>query len=85
MIRSKTLQQSFPKEKALVEDKILEPCYIRNGAIFAMTRECIVDWFSSHGKDCRPYLMPEQNCSVNIDTMIDFKLAEILLEERHAS
>lgn len=62
----------------------LEPCYIRNGAIFAMTRECIIDWFSRHGKDCRPYLMPE-NCSVNIDTFIDFKMAELLLEERHAS
>ena len=62
----------------------LEPCYIRNGAIFAMTRECIVDWFSRHGNDCRPYLMPE-NCSVNIDTFMDFKMAELLLEERHAS
>ena len=62
----------------------LEPCYIRNGAIFAMTRECIIDWFSRHGKDCRPYLMPE-NCSVNIDTFIDFKMAELLLEERYAS
>ena len=62
----------------------LEPCYIRNGAIFAMTRECIVDWFSRHGNDCRSYLMPE-NCSVNIDTFMDFKMAELLLEERHAS
>ena len=62
----------------------LEPCYIRNGAIFAMTRECIVDWFSRHGKDCRPFLMPEE-CSVNIDTLMDFRLAEILLEERHAN
>ena len=60
----------------------LEACYIRNGAIFGMTRECIVDWFSRHGKDCRPYLMPE-DCSVNIDTLMDFRLAELLLEERH--
>ena len=62
----------------------LEPCYIRNGAIYAMTRNCIVDDFSRHGKTCMAYVMPEQD-SVNIDTMLDFKLAEILLEERHAS
>ena len=58
----------------------LEPCYIRNGAIFAMTRDCIVKEFSRHGKDCRPYIMEELE-SVNIDTIVDFKLAELLLKE----
>tara|TARA_Y100000034_G_scaffold121071_1_gene164839 strand:- start:4639 stop:5358 length:720 start_codon:yes stop_codon:yes gene_type:complete len=60
----------------------LEPCYIRNGAIFAMTRECIVEKFSRHGKNCKPYIMDELD-SVNIDTMLDFKLAEILLKEKN--
>lgn len=59
----------------------LELCYVRNGAIFAMTRDCIVESFSRHGNDCRPYVMSEME-SVNIDTMIDFKLAEILLREK---
>ena len=27
----------------------LEPCYIRNGAIYSMTRNCIVEKFSRHG------------------------------------
>lgn len=58
----------------------LEPCYIRNGAIYAMTRDCIVNKFSRHGDDCRSYIMDE-NVSVNIDTMIDFKLAEVLINE----
>ena len=62
----------------------LEPCYIRNGAIYAMTRDCIVNKFSRHGDTCVAYIMPEQD-SVNIDTMIDFKLAKILLRERHES
>jgi len=56
----------------------LEPCYIRNGAIYSMTRDCIVKKFSRHGEICRPYVMDELS-SVNIDTMIDFKLAEVLL------
>mgnify|MGYP003121309150 FL=1 len=56
----------------------LEPCYIRNGAIYSMTRDCIVEKFSRHGDVCRPYIMDELS-SVNIDTIIDFKLAEVLL------
>jgi len=58
-------------------------CYIRNGAIFAMTRNCIVENFSRHGKNCKPYIMNELE-SVNIDTMIDFKLAELLLKENES-
>lgn len=60
----------------------LEPCYIRNGSIYAMTRECIVEKFSRHGDVCRPYIM-EEKYSVNIDSIIDFKLAEILLNEKN--
>lgn len=60
----------------------LEPCYIRNGAIYAMTRDCIVEKFSRHGDSCVAYVMPESD-SVNIDTMMDFKLAEILLREKN--
>lgn len=58
----------------------LEPCFIRNGAIYAMTRDCIVNKFSRHGDDCRPYIMDEMS-SVNIDSMLDFKLAENLINE----
>ena len=60
----------------------LEPCYLRNGAIYAMTRECIVKDFSRHGKICRPYIMSDKY-SVNIDTLLDFKLAEILISEEN--
>lgn len=60
----------------------LEPCYIRNGAIYAMTRDCIVNKFSRHGESCRPYIMDDIS-SVNIDTIIDFKLAEIFLNEEN--
>lgn len=56
----------------------LEACYIRNGAIYAMTRKCIVDYFSRNGNVSRPYVMDELH-SVNIDSMIDFYLAETLI------
>ncbi len=58
----------------------LEPCYIRNGAIYAMTRDCIVKSFSRVGNVSRPYIM-EETASVNIDTEIDLKLARILVSE----
>lgn len=58
----------------------LEPCYIRNGAIYGMTRDCIINKFSRHGKICRPYIMDDES-SINIDTLLDFKLAEILVNE----
>ena len=45
-----------------------------------MTRDCIVEKFSRHGDISRAYIMDE-NVSVNVDTMLDFKLAEILLKE----
>jgi len=59
----------------------LEPCYIRNGAIYAMTRDCIVEDFSRHGNRCLAYIMDDDS-SVNIDTMNDLRLAEIILREK---
>mgnify|MGYP003667134515 CR=1 FL=1 len=58
----------------------LEPCYIRNGGIYSMTRDTLINDFTRHGKDSRAYVMNNSN-SVNIDTMIDFKLAEVLLKD----
>lgn len=59
----------------------LEPCYIRNGAIYAMTRRCIVEDFSRVGRVSRPYIMDEEH-SVNIDSMIDFFTAEAILRSK---
>jgi len=56
----------------------LEPCYIRNGAIYAMTRDCIVEKFSRNGDVSRPYIMDEL-VSVNIDSMIDLVTAKAIM------
>lgn len=56
----------------------LEPCYIRNGAIYAMTRDCIVEKFSRNGAVSRPYIMDEL-VSVNIDSMIDLVTAKAIM------
>jgi phosphoglycerate dehydrogenase-like enzyme/CMP-N-acetylneuraminic acid synthetase len=57
----------------------LEPCFIRNGAIYSMRRDTIVVDFTRNGDDSRPFIMPDER-SVNIDSMIDFYLAESLIQ-----
>ncbi len=62
----------------------LKPCYIRNGAIYALTRDCIVEKFSRKGDVSRPYIMSDID-SINIDTEIDFKFAEFIFNTRIAA
>ena len=55
----------------------LSPLYLRNGAIYLTKRDVIMGgrmW----GDRVKPYVMPEER-SINIDTMIDWKLAEAML------
>ena len=59
----------------------LEPCYIRNGAIYAMTRDCIVEMFSRNGDVSRPYIMDEF-VSVNIDSKVDLATATAIMKAR---
>jgi phosphoglycerate dehydrogenase-like enzyme/CMP-N-acetylneuraminic acid synthetase len=57
-----------------------EPAYIRNGAIYAMTRRCLIDLASRHGEDSRPYVMPEER-SINVDSPLDLTIARLLIEQ----
>ena len=57
----------------------LEPCYLRNGGIYSMKRNTLINEVTRHGNDSRPYIMDEMH-SVNIDSMIDLKLAEVLIK-----
>lgn len=58
----------------------LEPCYIRNGAIYSMTRQTMIDLFSRHGPDSRPYIMPEER-SVNVDGWMDLRIVELMIKD----
>lgn len=55
-----------------------EKCYIRNGAIYAMTRACLMNR-TRHGKKQFPMIM-DPSKSINIDDKFDFTLAELLIE-----
>ena len=45
-----------------------------------MKRDVIINERSRWGKVIRPYIMPEEK-SVNVDTPVDLKLAELLIEQ----
>jgi CMP-N,N'-diacetyllegionaminic acid synthase len=58
--------------------------YMRNGAIYLTRRDGLMQNDSIWGKVIRPYVMPEER-SVNIDSEIDFMIAEqVLLKRRQA-
>ncbi len=56
------------------------PAYLRNGAIYISRRDVLMDKNSIWGERIRPYIMPSER-SVNIDSELDLKLADVLLGE----
>lgn len=52
--------------------------YIRNGAIYLIKRESFIEKNQLIGDLCLGYVMSDHD-SVNIDTPIDLKIAELLL------
>jgi len=83
--------------KKIVDDKIVDFCikeipesrrqdlnpdaYIRSGSIYALKRDYLMTDGRRYGSDnSRPYILPPER-SVNIDTEIDFLIAELLLEK----
>ena len=61
----------------------LEPCYIRNGGIYSMKRDTLMNEKTRHGKVSRPYVM-EDKYSINIDNEMDLRLAEVMLNIKEA-
>jgi len=55
--------------------------YRLNGAVYVTTRDIIMKQNMITGDDTRAYIMPLER-SIDIDTDLDFKLAEILISER---
>jgi len=55
--------------------------YRLNGAVYVLSRDFIVNEKRVLGDDTRAYIMPPER-SIDIDTELDFKLAELLISER---
>lgn len=57
------------------------PAYMRNGSIYLTRRDNLLENNSIWGQVIRPYIMPEER-SVNVDSELDLKLVELILQER---
>jgi CMP-N,N'-diacetyllegionaminic acid synthase len=55
------------------------PAYVRNGAIYLTRRDVLMEQNSIWGEFIRPYVMPAER-SVNVDSELDLKLAELMLK-----
>ncbi len=80
--------------KKIVDDRIVDFCvpelssrrqdllpksYVRNGSIYAMRRDVLMEQGLRFGMpNSRPYIMPEER-TVNVDTPLDFIVAEAML------
>ena len=71
--------EDYPEPDVGSRRQDFEACYIRNGAIYSMTRNCIIKRKSRNGKNSYPYIM-SSNKSINIDEKFDLKLASLLIE-----
>jgi len=60
------------------------PAYMRNGCIYLSRRDNLMEHNSIWGKVIRPYIMPEDR-SVNVDSELDMKLVEFMLQDRQKS
>jgi CMP-N-acetylneuraminic acid synthetase len=58
----------------------LKPVYHRNGAAYAYTRDCLVKLKSVKGKKTSAVIIAEP--MISIDTELDFKLAEVILNKK---
>ena len=61
--------------------QILPNAYIRNGAIYLIKRDILLANEQLIGDKCLGLVMSDED-SVNIDTPLDLKLAELLLQEK---
>jgi CMP-N-acetylneuraminic acid synthetase len=83
--------------KKIVEDKIIDFCvpeipesrrqdlkpkaYIRSGSIYALKRDYLMQEGKRYGSDnSRPYILPPER-AVNIDTELDFMVAELMIKK----
>ena len=57
------------------------PAYSRDGTVYVVRRDVIMNTHSLYGKDCRPLIIPNDE-SINIDTIEDWENAEKLLLDR---
>jgi CMP-N,N'-diacetyllegionaminic acid synthase len=80
-IENDRLCDFYPEILESRRQDLCPPAYVRNGSIYAMTRESLLKTRCRIGKDVRPYIMPEER-SINIDEPIDLIIAEQIIKNK---
>ncbi len=75
--------KEYPEKNQISRRQDFEPCFIRNGSIYAMTNDCLLNQRSRHGKYMRPYIMSSIH-SINIDEKFDLILADSLIKNGYS-
>jgi len=75
--------KDFMQEKPESRRQDLKPlAYVRSGSIYGIQRDYLMKKNKRYGsRDSRPYLLPS-NRVINIDTELDFLLAELIIKKR---
>jgi len=83
VIDDKLVPYSSELRENIFRRQDLPLAFRRNGAIYANTRETVMERNSLLGieGECRPYIMPEER-SVDINTMLDFQFADMLMKNK---
>jgi CMP-N-acetylneuraminic acid synthetase len=68
------------EEKEGVRRQDLPPAYFRDGAFYSVKRDVLMKEHRLYGKVTRPYIMPPER-SIDINSELDFKIAELLMNE----
>jgi CMP-N-acetylneuraminic acid synthetase len=69
------------EEKEILRSQDLPSVYFRNGAFYSVKKEVLINERTLYGEDTRPLIMNEIN-SFDINSDIDFKLAEIIIQNQ---
>ena len=80
VIRKDVLDFYDPAGANIIARQELTPVYHKNGVAYVMTRDCILNTKNIKGK--RTSFVVIDEFMVNIDTELDFKLAEFFLQRR---
>ncbi|GFZ33726.1 hypothetical protein CSC2_42520 [Clostridium zeae] len=81
ILKDDKLEYFLEEGKRITRRQDLPPVYRLNGAVYVVDREVFLEQKTLEPENMTGYIM-ESDKSIDIDTIIDFKLAELLLTEK---
>jgi N-acylneuraminate cytidylyltransferase/CMP-N,N'-diacetyllegionaminic acid synthase len=82
VLENEKLKYFLEEGKNITRRQDLPPIYRINGAVYAVNTEVFLEQKTLEPENITGYIM-DGNKSVDIDTAIDFKMAELLLKEKY--